>query len=134
MATKSNWKPVLRGRVYCSSACGGGCTKAAYDECVKKAKALAKRMGKGWKIRVNENLGWYWGIFKGPSIDHHDGIIEITPSHGLSSTTYTAWVQSLPQFIVSNKDPKIALSEAVKLFDKHIENLHRIRALVDPLL
>lgn len=124
--------PVLRGKVYCSPWCGGGCTKAAHDECVRKAKALAKRMGKGWKPRVWENLGWHWNVFKGSS-KTHAGILEITPPH-CKGDTYTAWIQSSPQFIIRHKDPKIALKDAVKFFDEHIENLQRIRALVDPLL
>jgi len=33
-----------------------------------------------------------------------------------------------------NKDPKVALKEAVAAFDAHIANLHRLRDLVDPLL
>jgi hypothetical protein len=122
--------PVLRGKIYCSPWCGGGCTKAAHDSCVTKAKTLAKRMGKGWKIRVHENLGWHWGVFKGPSIDHHSGILEITPPH-CNGDTYTAWIQSSPQFIVLHKDPKVALRQAVALFDKHLNNLHRLRNLVD---
>ena len=125
--------PVLRGKIYCSPWCNGGCTKSAHDSCVKKAKALAKRMGKGWKTRVHENLGWRFGVYKGPATDHNSGILEITPPHG-AGDTYTAWIQSSPQFIVRHKDPKIALREAVKLFDAHIENLNRLRSLVEPLL
>lgn len=133
MTVKLSWTPRLRGKIYCSSACGGGCTMLAYASAVKKATALAKRMGKGWKIRVHENLGWYWRVFKGPPINHSSGILEITPPYR-PGDTYTAWIQSSPQFIVRHKDPKVALREAVKLFDAHIENLQRLRGLVDPLL
>jgi hypothetical protein len=57
-----SWEPQLRGEVYCSSACGGGCTKAAHDEAERRATELAKRMGEGWKPRVWENLGWHYAV------------------------------------------------------------------------
>ncbi len=59
MARQLSWKPVRRGRVYCSTACGSGCTRAAYDSAVKAARKLARRLGKGWKTRVWENMGWH---------------------------------------------------------------------------
>lgn len=124
-------RPVLRGGIYCSPWCGHNCTKATYDECVKESTALARRMGKGWKPYVWENLGWHYRVFKGGSIAHHTGILEITVRAGCD---YTAWIQTTPQFIVSSNDPKVALRKAVKLFDAHIANLLRLRALVDPLL
>jgi hypothetical protein len=126
--------PVLRGGIYCSPWCGANCTKAAYDLAVSKAKALARRMGKGWKPRVHENMGWFYGVYKGnPQGSFGMGVLEITPPDR-PGDTYTAWIQTTPQFIVHHKDPKIALKEAIAEFDKHIANLHRLRALVDPLL
>ncbi len=125
-----NWKPVLRGKTYCSSACGGNCTKAAYDDCVKKAKALARRMGKGWKIRVHENLGWFYAVIKGEPVSYSAGFLEITPPHR-PGDTYTAWVQSSPQFIVHDKDPKIALQKAIAEFDRYLDYLTKTRRLID---
>ena len=134
MAKELSWEPVLKGEIYCSSACGGRCTKAAHDNCVKKAKALAKRMGKGWKPRVHENLGWFYGVIKGtPQGVFGNGFLEITPPYR-PDDTYTAWVQSSPQFIAHHKDPKIALSLAVKMFDEHLKSLNRLRKLVDQTL
>ena len=58
------WKPVLRGKIYCSPACGGGvqfgCTKWAHDAAVRNAAKLAARMGPEWTPRVWENLGWHY--------------------------------------------------------------------------
>lgn len=59
------WKPVHRGLIYCSPGCGAGCTRAAYNKAVDEAEALAKKMGKGWRPEVWENLGWHWAIVKG---------------------------------------------------------------------
>lgn len=56
------WTPVRRGAIYCSPACGGGCTWAAFQEATGNADALAKRIGGGWKPRVWENLGWHYSV------------------------------------------------------------------------
>ena len=58
--TKLNWKPIRKGRIYCSSACGFDCTYAEFQIATQKAKALAKKMGSDWKPRVWENLGWHY--------------------------------------------------------------------------
>jgi hypothetical protein len=124
MKRKLSWKPVKRGSIYCSSACGRGCTSAEYDLAVKKAAALAKRMGKGWKPRVWENLGWHYMV--------RNGIFEITvPS--FNGDRYIAWVQSYPQFIVHCKDPRKGLRQAIKDFDAWIAAIQKQRAkLVEP--
>jgi hypothetical protein len=54
--------PVLRGAIYCAPFCGGNCTKVAHDKAVRDSAKLAKKLGKGWKPRVWENLGWHWSV------------------------------------------------------------------------
>lgn len=54
------WTPIRKGKTYCSPACGGSCTQAAHDKAQREASKLAKRLGKGWKPRVWENLGWHY--------------------------------------------------------------------------
>lgn len=54
------WTPKLSGTVYCSPACGGGCTKADFDKATTSAQHLANRLGHGWFAHVWENLGWHW--------------------------------------------------------------------------
>ena len=56
------WKPKRRGPLYCSPACGGGCTWSAFEEANRKAKAMAAKLGAKWKPRVWENLGWHYAI------------------------------------------------------------------------
>ena len=33
------------------------------NEAIKEAKALVKKLGKNWKYRVFENMGWYWNVY-----------------------------------------------------------------------
>ena len=62
-----NWDPVRRGDVYCSSACGGGCTWAAYQKAKREAEAMC-RQWPGFKPRIWENLGWHWEIVNDDSV------------------------------------------------------------------
>lgn len=44
----------------CARWCGRGCTEAEYLDAKKKGAALAKKLGKGWKPEICENLGWHY--------------------------------------------------------------------------
>lgn len=55
-----NWTPVLNGDIYCSPACGRGCTLEEYDQAVKDADELAAQLGKAFQPHVWENLGWHY--------------------------------------------------------------------------
>ncbi len=58
---KDRWKArKLKGGIYCAPACGGRCTQRAHDLAWRRAKALVKKLGKGWVTRVHENLGWHY--------------------------------------------------------------------------
>lgn len=57
-----SWKPVTRGHLYCSPACGCGCTRAAFEAATLAAQKLAERLGKGWKPNVWENCGWHYSV------------------------------------------------------------------------
>lgn len=48
------------GKLYCGSGCGRGCTWAECQKAIVQANRLLKRLGKGWKPRVWENLGWHY--------------------------------------------------------------------------
>jgi hypothetical protein len=63
--------PVLRGKIYCSSACGYGCTKRSYDEAVKAAGELTQRLERlscGWTSEIFENFGWCYKVTSGPVV------------------------------------------------------------------
>lgn len=123
METKRDWTPILKDGVYCSPACGGGkgiCDKSKYDLAVKKSKALAKKLGKGWKPYVLENLGWFWGASKGPC--------NVTPS---GERCFTAYLNVTPQFIERNIDPRIAVKTVLADFDQYITSLQKTRRLLN---
>jgi hypothetical protein len=43
-------------------------------EAEKKGRALLKLMkGKGWKLRVHENLGWHYNVWNGPAAVYPSG-------------------------------------------------------------
>lgn len=56
---KRDWKPVLKGGVYCSPACGCGCKANDFAEAIKRAKESVSILGPGWKREVWENGGWH---------------------------------------------------------------------------
>lgn len=75
MTVELSWKPIRNGAEYCSPACGGGRTHAAYMRAQREAAALCKQFP-GFKPRVWENVGWHWGIvnngvFIHPCTPHH---------------------------------------------------------------
>ena len=67
-----NWKPVRKGATYCSSACGGQCTRADYEKANEAGKLVLASLKnpKGWRVRVWENLGWHVSICKGEMSIH----------------------------------------------------------------
>lgn len=64
-AHAEGWRPVRRGRRFCSPHCGGGCMHAAYLKAHTQADRLVKRLGQGWQSQVWENLGWHWAVVRG---------------------------------------------------------------------
>ena len=61
MAEKLTWKPRQAGSVYCSPACGRGCTVEEWNQAKMRAHAIVEGLSvdKGWKPEVWENLGWH---------------------------------------------------------------------------
>ena len=104
---KNNWKPILRGKIYCSPRCGMGCTTRMYRLAVKRSQALAKRLGKGWKTEVWENLGWHYCVKKGK--------LEITGYHNFRRRSYLIMFNTKPQIILSDAhDPVAGVKQVLK--------------------
>lgn len=120
---KLSWDPVHRGDIYCSPACGGKCTWAAYQDAHAKAKALALLLGKGWGPRVWENLGWHWAA------QTVDGLMKVHPSMCRDKTvSYTAFFGegSGGQWAVHNDDPEEAVADALALAQKEAERISKL--------
>jgi hypothetical protein len=111
-----NWKPVLNGKIYCSPACGAGCTVNAFDEATRNAAALAHRMGKNWKPAVHENMGWF--------AKATNGIAMVHPPYQRGDE-YTAFINGIHQFIGKNMDPKMAFVSALNEMNTYIVKLQR---------
>ena len=62
---RDTWKPIRCGVIYCSSECGANCTFADYQSAHRNARKLCKKLGKGWKPVVHENLGWHYRAMRG---------------------------------------------------------------------
>lgn len=121
-------RPAVRdGSTYCAPWCGAKCTWDAFQLATRKADALAKMLGEGWKPRVWENMGWFYEV--------HNGILEIHPHHNRlqSKTTYSAWCQSSPQVIGDDcSTPQAALRVLKKKMEAHMkEQAVAFRALED---
>jgi len=98
------WRPRhLPGGVYCSPRCGGSCKLSDYERAVNGSKALAERMGDGWRPEMWENLGWFWIVRRGN--------LEI---HPCSDGTYSAWFQGSKQFIAYGDTPEDALANVIR--------------------
>ncbi len=109
------WQPLKKGLVYCAPACGANCTFEAFEKAKQDAAALCERMGKGWKPRVWENMGWYYEAQKGCASVHPDRDGEYTVF--INSTVLhnpPSKMGYMTQFIVSGKDPKKAFAQALK--------------------
>lgn len=118
------WVPVLRGKVYCSPACGGGCTKAAHNRAWQDAAATVKKLGGGWMIRVWENLGWHFEVYRG-CLKVHPQQRRVYKAAGRSvvepgGTIY--FDTPVQQFVArySGDDPRHAIDEVIAKAEDHI--------------
>jgi hypothetical protein len=115
-----NWEPIRKGEIYCSTACGCKCTWSAYKRAHANGKALAKKLGKGWKVRVWENIGWHWEVT--------NEVVRVSQSkqdksyHCMLEPHY-AWF-GYPQ---SYSTPEQAISATVKMAKKEIDKVIKIR-------
>ena len=105
------WVPQSQPNgVYCSPACGFGCTQSEYDHATVEAAKLAALMGGGWAPRVWENLGWHWSVTKGVA-EIHPSSKDLILGH---YDEYTVYFNTEPQIVVSAKSPEGALGIALQ--------------------
>lgn len=107
------WEPVAKpDGTYCSPACGGRCTQAAFDKATQDAKELASYMGEGWTPHVWENLGWYYRVVL------QDGLAEVYPHR---DGRFWCSINTSKQFMGESDNPKVAFKLALE--DAHCFNL-----------
>lgn len=111
-------EPVLNGKIYCSPWCGGKCTKAAHDGAVKRAKALAKRCGPGFKPRVWENLGWHYSAVSA------NGLLKVHPC-GKSFTAYLGDKGAGGRWAIVRPTPRAAIKAVRALVQDDINEIER---------
>lgn len=94
------WRPMLKGKIYCSPSCGARCTLAAYNRAHKEAEICkSKLLGSGWTIEVWENMGWFWKVSR--------GVLEI---RSFEPSLYTVSVHFCGEtYIYRSRDPKRAI-------------------------
>lgn len=114
-----SWKPVRRGSVYCAPACGGRCTYIAYLKASEKARKLAKRLGKGWKPHVWENLGWHYKvIFKTGTLSVHSdnsAWLEVEGRQWIEDEATTPELNVIKAIEAARSHAKLILVELAKL-------------------
>lgn len=125
---KQDWTPRRRGRLYCSPACGGGCTHAAFTKATRSAQALAERLGPKWKPRVWENLGWHFSAASDVG-EVHD--------HGSNLGARRFWADLKAdgsQFEAEGSTPEVAIENAIRPARELMKAIEALQGkLSDPL-
>ncbi len=110
-----SWTPRRRCDIYCSPACGHGCTYAEYLAAVNLGDKLAGQCGPGYTRHVSENLGWHYGA-QSPCKRLHVS--------QYSREYFTAY---LGGYAASGETPKQAIA---KVIDAASADMARIAALI----
>ena len=136
---KLSWKAVRRGDIYCAPACGANCTWAAYQKALERGRLCADELGKGWTVRVYENMGWHTAVVspcKRVKVSIHP--VHGTPSETLIGTlcNYTAFLGDADDVSCSGKwaengdTPAEAVNNVVRVA---MEDLARLNAYIRAL-
>lgn len=127
--SRASGKPVRKGKIYCSPRCGAGCTHADYIAAKDAAARLIIRLGKGWKARVWENLGWHWMV--------SNGAVEVVPHTGYRRRVeeYAAWFQGEQQIITEHyATPEKALEVLRETIIARAEEMAKASRMIDRTL
>lgn len=121
---EKKWTPVRRGPLFCSPACGRGCTGEEYKAARTKAALLCRILGDGWEPRVTENLGWHYDAIA------LGGLLVVNP---VGKQFYAAYCPSgdgvcmSPSFISEHrKDPRQAVREVASKIAAESSRLNSI--------
>ena len=97
---ENRWIPERNGEIYCSPACGRGCTFQEYELAMYNAGALCKLMGAGWSPRVWENLGWHYTA----KIESENAECEIY-THGINIYWIDLQIAGIGQITLDTDNP-----------------------------
>lgn len=125
-----DWVPKRNGKYYCSPACGGGhfCLHADFLLATRRANALVKLLGKTWKPRVWENLGWHYEVYLDtPALGGHgEGLIEVYPTHyAHEPVSYSVFIQADPQIVLHGSDLIATARLAIKKYELYAKQTAR---------
>lgn len=124
-ALPNRWTPKLKGLIFCSDACGCGCTRASFDEATHKAQHLAHVLGHGWAPHVWENCGWHWeAINRNATVTKH--------SDGQHEACVRFHMQDNVESCVS--ETRLSARQAVAAVVQHLQaRIHALKRAVDSL-
>jgi hypothetical protein len=135
--TALSWNARHLGDRYCSPACGRGCTWAEYQAARKAAAALVRQLGRGWRAKVWENLGWHY------SAESVDGSMTVS-SFGSKGGPFSAFFErkvvpfnfSRGNWVAAGATPHAAVEAVIQIAEAEIatiqEALAAYRAAVAP--
>lgn len=114
----NNWTPVRKGKIYCSTSCGGKCTFAAFSAATENAARLASLLGPGWTPHVWENLGWHY------SAENEKAKAEV---HRHDQTAgYTLYWNVTPQIVLSARSLPSLMAQARDRVDSLVQSLNNL--------
>jgi hypothetical protein len=136
MEKQGDWNPVKKGGVYCSPACGRGCTNKEYRQAWSDANKLLKKMkSKGWEVRVWENLGWHYEL-----VSRH---ISLHVLKGVKGPSYGTMMNLTEEFSCAGQpelrspgyysDPNDAVANQLKVAEDYMNKLQLAINLVKQL-
>ena len=104
-------------------------------EATARGKKLLKKMkGKGWKLRVHENIGWHFNVWNGPIAVHDsgDGIywcLMGTAADCLGvACGHMDWSDNF-----HNKDPNKVVEHQVRIARKVVDGMGAVIELVEAI-
>lgn len=117
---------VRRGDVFCAPFCGRKCTHKEYLAAKQGAADLVRKLGKGWKPRVWENMGWHYSAVS------KDGRIKVhTHKYPNSPRDYTAFLGDADspggRWAMHGSTPQAALRAVLK---RALEEKREVDAMV----
>lgn len=105
----------------CAKWCGRGCTQAEYEAARDAGRALAKSMGRGWRVRVWESLGWHYSVVS------RSGMWKVHCNNGNSFSAIFGPGPYGGLFAENARTPRAAMRKVVRLAEQHIADALNMR-------